>query len=383
MSNAPDPQRQYAPGRVFARPSGPNGQGPWQVYQTLVYEPSPYGGHWHSVKADWYFETCPTLAESQTAWENQDFSTLERLSAIREHQAYKEHVLLGDAPLCVDPAAFNLKFSGYGQLGCFAYQYQALSSDPAQRALQAKVPPLTRAPIIQIKDGVNPASVPDAATRTQLSLSGERIDCAWIVATCPKIDTLSIQSHPGPVCILDNFAALKQLRGMRHLHLQRCFGFGAVDIASPSVWLHWDSVILSSVPKDVHDHVKARMWDFAHVLVASPRNASWVAANVNNPLAIWDGRDNIPPKALKAATKAYQKLHMAMTKIGDAKRANPDKARDAVAAFIQTLNSLPGASLETVEREEIGDILIQFVSLCGGALDEDSIGDIYDQTRDF
>ncbi|GAA0291295.1 hypothetical protein GCM10010302_32330 [Streptomyces polychromogenes] len=92
--------------------------------------------------------------------------------------------------------------------------------------------------------------------------------------------------------------------------------------------------------------------------VRSARKPEWVAANTNNPLRDWDGREHIPRTGYRKAVAQYKDTREAfLAEVTSGKQQG--NISEVGRAFGAAFNTLDRRSrfIETVEREELFDAL--------------------------
>ena len=102
------------------------------------------------------------------------------------------------------------------------------------------------------------------------------------------------------------------------------------------------------------------------------RTADWFRTEYGLPYSTW------PAKLAKKAVTAHR---MAQTKLAAA--TTTEEAKEVLAAFVQTFNTLPG--IEASEREDLGQAVTQLVSADNAAalLTPAQAQQIFDQERDY
>jgi len=117
---------------------------------------------------------------------------------------------------------------------------------------------------------------------------------------------------------------------------------------------------------------KTRPWE-GYTSVVKLREPDWWQTEYGRPFSGWDSR------RAKRANAAYDAAVAAIAEAGTV-----DDVRDAVVAFVEGFNAVPG--IETTEREDLGDAVVQFAALDRAValgVNADIALEWFEQTRDF
>lgn len=186
-----------------------------------------------------------------------------------------------------------------------------------------------------------------------------RLDCGLLVSAFPNLTRLSLSGNLGT---LTSAVALNQLPQLQGLTITELFGMETADCLLPPHVPELEEVSLYGIPAGYAD-VMRKTWR-PHVRhgveldVRGARKPEWVAANANNPLRDWDGREHIPRTAYRKAVAQYTNTRDAfLAEVTSAKQqANISEIGCAFGAAFNTLDRR-SRFIETVEREELFDAL--------------------------
>ena len=212
-----------------------------------------------------------------------------------------------------------------------------------------------------------------------LTIRCDACDARQLVDAYPNVEELTIRGNPGTVVHLN---ALKKLRRLRKLMLVDLFGYTASDFPAPEDIPHIESVWLSSIPQEVGRYVRLQYRQLPDLHVEKLRDADWLKINARNPFRSWDGRENIRPAHAKKAFDVYKQTGAALQKL------RPEAQTEAVLLpliknFVLAFTKMDGRSrLETIEREEIGEVLTDLVSPLPVEL-QDQAFSVFNELRTF
>lgn len=124
------------------------------------------------------------------------------------------------------------------------------------------------------------------------------------------------------------------------------------------------------------------------------RKPAWLAENLNNPFRDWDGREHISAANARKAATLYKKMLASLRTIDASSEAASVTAlaEAMVRSYTEAFNAMDRRSniIETIEREEIGEVLYGLLSLIeqqtAGAsepFDKDPMMNLFDELRDF
>ncbi|MBD8105511.1 hypothetical protein [Erwinia persicina] len=219
-------------------------------------------------------------------------------------------------------------------------------------------------------------------------------DIAAIADRFPALAQLRLWGKPGVLTHMDSLARLSALQMFTTVDL---FGFASEDVPSPEALPHMAMLWMTSLPADVATSVKKR-WkkvDGVDLSITKPRKPEWLAENLNNPFRDWDGRENISPAHAKKAAALYKQACISLREINgssDAASVNAT-AETLVRSWAEAFNAMDrrSSSIETIEREEIADVIYGLLCQMEQQLGQDAserfdshaMMDLFDRLRDF
>lgn len=222
----------------------------------------------------------------------------------------------------------------------------------------------------------------------------EQADIAAIADRFPALSGLRLWGKPGTLAHMDSLSRLSQLQTFTTVDL---FGFSPEEFPVPEQLPHMAMLWMSSLPADVAAAVK-KSWKKAagvELSVTKPRKPEWLAENLTNPFRDWDGRENISPANAKKAATLYKKARISLREIDSASDAASVNAtaEEMVRSWADAFNAMDrrSSSIETIEREEIADVIYGLLSEMEQQLgqgtpqpfDKSAMMDLFDRLRDF
>ncbi|MBY8876276.1 hypothetical protein [Actinacidiphila acidipaludis] len=195
----------------------------------------------------------------------------------------------------------------------------------------------------------------------------DSLDCARLVDRFPAVTRLHLHGRLG---LLSAAGELNRLSRLRGIGIADLFGMTAEDVLRPSRVPEVESVDLYGIPA-AYASAMRRAWRpeipaGTYVSVRRARRREWVEANRDNPLRDWNGREQISPAVYKRAVAQYRTTRAAILQA----LAEPAEAEGAARmeelgrAYGEAFNELDHRTgfIETVEREELFDVLGQIVT---------------------
>ncbi|MEJ5065568.1 hypothetical protein WH279_19015 [Erwinia sp. MYb375] len=221
------------------------------------------------------------------------------------------------------------------------------------------------------------------------------VDIAIIADRYPTLNTLRLWGKPGMV---SNMASLSRLADLQMFTTVDLFGFGPEAFPSPPQLPHLSLLWMNSLPADAASAIK-KAWKKAaltgvDLAIKQARKPEWLAENLNNPFRDWDGREHISAANARKAATLYKKMLASLRTIdASSEAASVNTLAEAmVRGYTEAFNAMDRRSniIETIEREEIGEVLYGLLSLIeqqtAGAsepFDKDRMMDLFDELRDF
>lgn len=180
----------------------------------------------------------------------------------------------------------------------------------------------------------------------------EFFDIERCVSAYPKLYSLCLWGEFGT---LGGFSALSELKTLREFLCTGFYGFSGEDFPSPEELPDMGEISVFDVPKEALEIIKLR-WKKARSVekyFRCGRTEEWLKENRDNPLRMWQGREQIPPAKAKRAAKIYRDLRSSAfeaAECGDISRLE-ELFRSAAEHFYAL--DKKGEFLETVELEEL------------------------------
>ena len=211
------------------------------------------------------------------------------------------------------------------------------------------------------------------------SQRGEYIDLACVAASFPNLREIFINAQGGT---LKNIDALAKFKHLKDVWLSDVYGFGRFPTRAQLP--HLKRLWLWSAPKSACEAARAQFKDIENFAVRQPRSKQWLAANLNNPLRGWDGREGVSAATAKKAMKAYIDAHKKLSAL-EAKRARDElktEKTEILKEFIAVFNAIDAKhSIDTMEREEIWEAFCKLAELA--AVDAKAQDAIWETNAEF
>jgi hypothetical protein len=192
------------------------------------------------------------------------------------------------------------------------------------------------------------------------------------LAAFREITTLSLWGS------FTDWDALAELSALETLEIR--FAPDLEGMPSLDTWPRLESFIAFNIDagagkrlrSEMRARAKTRPWE-GYTSVVKLREPDWWQTEYGRPFSGWDSR------RAKRANAAYDAAVAAIAGAGTV-----DDVRDAVVAFVDGFNAVPG--IETTEREDLGDAVVQFAALDRAValgVNADIALEWFEQTRDF
>ena len=209
----------------------------------------------------------------------------------------------------------------------------------------------------------------------KLSLWVKRVDMHDVFQSHPNIKSLSITGDPG---YIDNIHSLSHFKNLETIKFRDTFGIEVEDFPSPSELPNLVSLNVSSISKDVGEHIKKNFKHLSHLHVDELRNEKWITDNINNPFRDWEDYEEITKANFKKAFNAFKRLHSSFEK-----DLTEHELKEKFIEFIQVFNKIDEKSncIGTIEREDIYEIYMDLADK--SKIDSDVLFDIFEKNRDF
>lgn len=211
------------------------------------------------------------------------------------------------------------------------------------------------------------------------SQRGEYIDLACVAASFPNLREIFINAQGGT---LNNIDALVKFKHLKDVWLSDVYGFERFPTRAQLP--HLKRLWLWSAPKSACEAARAQFKDIENFAVRQPRSKQWLAANLNNPLRGWDGREGVSAATAKKAMKAYIDAHKKLSAL-EAKPARDElktEKNEILKEFIAVFNAIDAKhSIDTMEREEIWEAFCKLAKLA--AVDAKAQDAIWETNAEF
>ena len=211
------------------------------------------------------------------------------------------------------------------------------------------------------------------------SRRGEYIDLACVAASFPNLREIFINAQGGT---LNNIDALVKFKHLKDVWLSDVYGFERFPTRAQLP--HLKRLWLWSAPKSACEAARAQFKDIENFAVRQPRSKQWLAANLNNPLRGWDGREGVSAATAKKAMKAYIDAHKKLSAL-EAKPASSEfktEKTEILKEFIAVFNAIDAKySIDTMEREEIWEAFCKLAKLA--AVDAKAQDAIWETNAEF
>lgn len=211
------------------------------------------------------------------------------------------------------------------------------------------------------------------------SQRGECIDLACVAASFPNLREIFINAQGGT---LKNIDALAKFKHLKDVWLSDVYGFERFPTRAQLP--HLKRLCFWSVPKGACEAARAQFKDIESLVIKQPRSKQWLAANLNNPLRRWDGREGVGAATARKAMRAYAGAHKKLSAL-EAESASDElktEKTEILKEFIAVFNAIDAKhSIDTMEREEIWEAFCKLAELA--AADAKSQERIWEQNAEF
>lgn len=198
-------------------------------------------------------------------------------------------------------------------------------------------------------------------------VKGQPFDCNSL----SQFTNLTAISLSGNVC---NLGELKQFEDLESLELRYMPNLeGIPTLAS---WSKLNYFIGWNIEEKGGKELKKQLTvlekekSFRYASVSNLKKSEWFITEFGIPFGSWIGKNN------KVAVKAYKE---ALKTIKKAK--TKEEIKEAIKILVEIINDLP--NIETIEREDTGDAVMQLVSMGTISIDEEEASKWFDEYRDF
>lgn len=211
------------------------------------------------------------------------------------------------------------------------------------------------------------------------SQRGECIDLTCVAASFPNLREIFINAQGGT---LKNIDALAKFEHLKDIWLSEVYGFERFPTRAQLP--HLKRLCFWSVPKGACEAARAQFKDIESLVIRQPRSKQWLAANLNNPLRGWDGREGVGAATARKAMRAYAGAHKKLSAL-EAKPSRDElktEKTEILKEFIAVFNAIDAKhSIDTMEREEIWGAFCKLAELA--AVDAKSQEHIWEQNAEF
>ncbi|WP_298022946.1 hypothetical protein [uncultured Campylobacter sp.] len=211
------------------------------------------------------------------------------------------------------------------------------------------------------------------------SRRGECVDLARVAASFPNLREIFINAQGGTLKNIDTLAKFEHLKDV---WLSDVYGFERFPTRAQLP--HLKRLCFWSVPKGACEAARAQFKGIESLVIKQPRSKQWLAANLNNPLRGWDGRDGVGAATARKAMRAYAGAHKKLSTL-EAKPASSElktEKTEILKEFIAVFNAIDAKhSIDTMEREEIWEAFCKLAELA--AADAKSQERIWEQNAEF
>ena len=211
------------------------------------------------------------------------------------------------------------------------------------------------------------------------SRRGECIDLARVAASFPNLREIFINAQGGT---LNNIDALVKFKHLKDVWLSDVYGFE--NFPTKAQLPHLKRLWLWSAPKSACEAARAQFKDIENFTIRQPRSKQWLAANLNNPLRGWDGREGISAATAKKTMKAYVDAHKKLSALEAESASNELKTEktEILKEFIAVFNAIDAKhSIDTMEREEIWEAFCKLAEFA--AVDAKAQDEIWESNAEF
>ena len=211
------------------------------------------------------------------------------------------------------------------------------------------------------------------------SQRGECVDLEDVAASFPNLREIFINAQGGT---LKNIDALAKFEHLKDVWLSDVYGFERFPTRAQLS--HLKRLCFWSVPKGACEAARAQFKDIESLVIRQPRSKQWLAANLNNPLRGWDGREGVGAATARKAMRAYAGTHKKLSVL-EAEPASDElktEKTEILKEFIAVFNAIDAKhSIDTMEREEIWEAFCKLAELA--AMDRKSQERIWEQNAEF
>ena len=198
-------------------------------------------------------------------------------------------------------------------------------------------------------------------------VKGQPFDCRSLL----QFSNLKALALSGHLCNLDVLSELKGLEKLELRYAPTLEGIPALHSwANLDYFIGWniEEVIGKQLKKQLTELEKERTFKYASV--SNLKKPEWFITEFSIPFGSWIGKNNkVTVKAYKEALKVIKK---AKTK---------EEIKEAIRVLVEIVNDLP--NIETTEREDTWEAVMQLVSFSTLAITEEEANKWFDEYRDF
>ena len=207
----------------------------------------------------------------------------------------------------------------------------------------------------------------------------ECIDLACVAASFPNLREIFINAQGGRLKNIDTLAKFEHLKD---IWLSDVYGFERFPTRAQLP--HLKRLCFWSVPKGACEAARAQFKGIESLVIRQPRSKQWLAANLDNPLRGWDGREGVGAATARKAMRAYAGAHKKLSAL-EAESARDElktEKTEILKDFIAVFNAIDARhSIDTMEREEIWEAFCKLAELA--AVDAKSQERIWGQNAEF
>ncbi len=211
------------------------------------------------------------------------------------------------------------------------------------------------------------------------------VDMSLITKTYPNLYSLELNGQPG---IIKNFKEVTKFKNLEEIVIGDLFGFDSIDIPSPQEMRKLNKFWMSSIPaesaKEIKKLYKKLVDEGLDLSIKSPRKAQWLAENLDNPFRSWDGQEHISATNAKKAATIYKNTRSKFLKLATEENIL-DEVLKTVEEYTMTFNKMNKRNnfIETIEREEIYNTLIELLEILPNDIDKKVIVNKFEEVREF
>ncbi|MBN1799690.1 MAG: hypothetical protein JW822_14030 [Spirochaetales bacterium] len=206
------------------------------------------------------------------------------------------------------------------------------------------------------------------------------IDIQSISSYYPRLRSLRISGVPGNI---RNIHMLDKIKTLESVFLHDIFGFRGDDFPDTKQLPDLYTVYITSFPAHAKKTLQEKLKDCPNLHISKARSEDWLEANMNNPFRGWDGREGMKSSCAKTAFNAYKQACSRIMRLLKT-RSNDNDFKEILSDFVQSFNKIHEKQiLETIEREEVGDVYALLLEKAGHTFDQKPYTGWFDQWRDF